>query len=326
LDTQRKKSLLIKYLNNDYSEQELDELLHYVKGINKDKAIEEGLEEVWTNVFTYDELSRNRSDQMFSSIMEKAEEIEGRSRRVTWHQWYKIAAVFIGALVLASIAFFAIEKNGYEEIKTGYGQTRNVLLPDGSRVTLNGNSSLKYKNNWTNSNTREVSLEGEAFFEVTHKTNNQKFLVVTRDLKVEVLGTQFNVMSRKTRSMVLLKEGSVKLDLEGKEGWIMKPGEMVEVDQKTTTINKKMVNPENFVSWRNNTMVFQSNSLLEIAQLIEENYDLKITIADQTLANERFTGAFPLNENIDVLLEMLAKSYHFKIEKTGDTIVFRSLK
>jgi transmembrane sensor len=199
-------------------------------------------------------------------------------------------------------------------------------LPDGSKVTLNGNSKLEYKSSWRNDDVREVSLTGEAFFEVTHKTNNQKFIVKTRDLSVEVLGTEFNVMSRKTRSYVVLRKGSVRLAVEGKEDWVMKPGEMVEVDKKGINLTSKKVNPENYVSWRNNVLAFQSNSLEEIAQMIEENYDLQVEIPDKSLARERFTGAFPLNEDIEVLLKMLAKSYHFKIDKSGDVIIFRSGK
>jgi ferric-dicitrate binding protein FerR (iron transport regulator) len=312
---------MIKYLNNECSGEEFDELWRHVTSIQRDEALEEGLEEVWDQLYLPKELSK-----IFSSILSKSQEIEGGKNSFSWTKIYKLAAVFVGIIFFASVAILVIKSNQWKEEQTGYGQTKEITLPDGSKVTLNGNSKLEYKSSWRNDDVREVSLTGEAFFEVTHKTNNQKFIVKTRDLSVEVLGTEFNVMSRKTRSYVVLRKGSVRLAVEGKEDWVMKPGEMVEVDKKGINLTSKKVNPENYVSWRNNVLAFQSNSLEEIAQMIEENYDLQVEIPDKSLARERFTGAFPLNEDIEVLLKMLAKSYHFKIDKSGDVIIFRSGK
>jgi transmembrane sensor len=326
LDSERKKHLLVKYLNDEYSAKELEELLSYVHSLDRDQRVDEGFEEVWNAHPSFQLLDDEKTEGLFNQILYKAGQVERDKRSFRKAIIYKVAAAFIGILVCSYLIIYLPNSNQYRTETTSYGKTREVLLPDGSTVTLNSNSIIKYKSNWSSQEQRVVELQGEAFFKVTHTAGNQKFIVEAGTLKVEVLGTEFNVMTRKSRSFVVLNKGKIKLDVSGEDDYIMKPGEMVEVNPSQSSIMKRMVNPELYSSWRNNVLTFNATPLGDIARVIEENYDLKIEIPDKMLAAERFTGAIPVDEDINVLLTMLSKSYQFEIKKTDDAIIFQTVR
>src|SRR5688572_28246450 len=156
-------------------------------------------------------------------------------------------------------------------------------------VTLNFNSSLRFSRVDFNEKGREVWLDGEAFFAVVHKSNHQNFLVHTDQLKVEVLGTKFDVNSRRGKTRVMLEEGKVKLDLKSAftKQVIMKPGELVEYSEKDKAPTRKTVDPTNYLSWKNNRLVFTSTSLLEIAHLLEDNYGYKVAFEDPEISKRK---------------------------------------
>jgi transmembrane sensor len=321
LELERKKYLLLKYLNNDYQPEELDELLNYVHSLEKEEALDEGLLEIW-NIHPVVRLDHQKSDEIWANISSNATDEVRWNRYFSRTALYKVAAVFIGFIVCAYLLTILYDRHIYTKESTSYGKTKELTLPDGSSVYLNSNSSIRYKSNWNADEERIIELDGEAFFKVTHTANHQKFVVKAGKLDVEVLGTEFNVLSRKTRSFVVLKKGKVKLAVAGEKDLIMKPGELVEVSS-SQAVRTLVVNPEKYSSWRNNILTFDATPLKEIARVIEENYDLKISIPSKELASERFTGAIPVDENIDVLLTMLSKSYQFEIKKVNDVIVFQ---
>jgi DNA-directed RNA polymerase specialized sigma24 family protein len=116
---------------------------------------------------------------------------------------------------------------------------------------------------------RVVWMQGEAFFDINHLENNQKFIVKALNIDVEVLGTQFNVNSRRNNTTVVLNSGKVKLnhdDLVNDE--FMDPGDLVEFSGHEKKIRKKVVNPEQFSSWKSNILIFKATPLSEIAQTL----------------------------------------------------------
>ena len=153
-------------------------------------------------------------------------DIERTPVRLKW--WKKtinwgVAASIV--LVTFAVSWFNQKPVAYE---TGYGQIRKIDLADGSVVTLNANSKLKIADDLENTPLREVWLEGEAFFDIAKK-NGAKFIVHTSEAEVEVLGTEFNVNTRRKQTKVILHEGKVKLLAGNAQPVIMKPGEMATV-------------------------------------------------------------------------------------------------
>ena len=138
-------------------------------------------------------------------------------RQSAWLSFLKVAAVFAGFLMLSIGAWWYLNQEDTITYATAYGETNTIALPDGSQVTLNGNSELHYLAGWETQPSREVWLKGEAFFEVEKIANTSqdeglvKFIVHTSSLDIEVVGTSFNVNDRRNATTVVLEEGKVKL-------------------------------------------------------------------------------------------------------------------
>ncbi len=249
------------------------------------------------------------------------------SRRI----FLRMAAAFAGFLLLSVSAWWYIQQPDTMEYATNYGETSTIALPDGSQVTLNGNSKLHYLTGWENQAAREVWLEGEAFFEVEKIPNTKqnvdfvKFTVHTSSLDIEVVGTAFNVNDRHNETTVVLEEGKVKLQSEWlkekQEEVIMQPGEMVAASKTEKKLDKKVVNPTNYSAWRHNKLIFDNSSIAKIAQMLEDNYGLTIKVENPEMLQHHFTGSAPANRP-DILYKAVSASFGWNVKKEGKVIHF----
>jgi ferric-dicitrate binding protein FerR (iron transport regulator) len=212
--------------------------------------------------------------------------------------------------------------------QTAYGEIQKVVLPDGTRVTLNANSRLAVSQPWTEGGNREVDLVGEAYFEVAKKpATGQKFVVNTADLSVVVLGTSFNVNNRLAKTRVVLREGAVTLRLKDEAKLAeanevqMLVGELVEFSKTSQQLVKQKVATEKFSAWKDHKLIFDNTPLDEIAQLIEENYGLKVRFADPALGQRKVSGTIP-NENLKVLLTSIEAIFEVNVKKEDRELVF----
>lgn len=217
---------------------------------------------------------------------------------------YPVAAVF--ALLFASIGgwYLVTQYFGGVNISTSFSQTREVTLPDQSKVILNANSGISYKKN----NPREVWLKGEAFFEVSKKPlTGENFLVHTEDLTIEVLGTAFNVNSHQEETRVFLEEGKIKLALQGKEDQevILTPGDYITYSQKKGGALQKTRSEANLhTSWKQGSIIWDMKPLSEVLEKFEEVYGVLITVEDSLLLKKEVRLAVPI-EDFDIAISAL---------------------
>jgi transmembrane sensor len=240
------------------------------------------------------------------------------------YYWVSAAAVFIGFIAVA-VYFLISNKVKTLEYSTAYGEKKEIILPDHSVVILNGNSHLVYEEPAEGSIVRTVVLEGEAFFSVSHTADHKKFVVKTPDnLKVEVLGTKFNVSSRSKGTSVVLNSGKIMLNLEN-ENLLMAPGEMVLLKEDKKTLVRKKVNPEIYSAWKDNKLIFEDNSLEEIISVLQSNYNVEIEITDKNLLQKRFTGTFQ-SDKLDVLFVALSNSFNLQYTRKEDKVLLKPFK
>ncbi|WP_198674106.1 FecR family protein [Chitinophaga alhagiae] len=200
-------------------------------------------------------------------------------------------------------------------ITTSFAETREVALPDGSRVILNANSRLRYQKSWSASREREVMLNGEAFFKVTSHPSglHPKFRVHTPMGNVEVMGTAFNVHNRRGAVTVVLEEGKVKMnDLD------MVPGDLVTVS--ATGSERRKVDPAKFLAWKDHRLVFENEPLSSIAAILEDTYGYTVQFRKTAAKDLRLTGTYPGNQ-IGLLLSAMRAVHGVKIEQRDSTIV-----
>ncbi|MEM6843879.1 MAG: FecR domain-containing protein [Bacteroidota bacterium] len=243
------------------------------------------------------------------------------SKKVTFWRWSMAAVV---TLLLAStiIYFLRVSDDQYQIATTDYGETEEVHLPDGTQVVLNANSKLRYALTEESSSPREVWLEGEAFFSVTHTVNNRKFMVHTSNLTVEVLGTEFNVNDRRGKTSVVLNSGRVKLAIPSQvdtSSVMMQPGERVQYTEEQIT--QEVVNTEVYTVWQNRQLMFDRTTLQEIAEILEDQYGYEVIITGQDLSQREISATEAIDiDDLDVLLEVIAKMYQINLTKDGNTL------
>lgn len=247
------------------------------------------------------------------------------ARAVQLFHWQKIAAIFVGVIALTATLIFILRHNNHDvNIKTAYGETEKIVLPDKSVVMLNANSKLRYRNDWEESKTREVWLEGEAFFEVTKSPGkgNARFVVHANQVNVEVLGTEFNVHNRRGATEVVLNSGKVRLVSEStvEKEITMLPGEVAKLENGQTKFTKKKVaDPDVYSSWTDHKLIFSKTPFRDIVRLLEDNYGYRVEADVEGIEQVTFTATIPGAE-LEMLLQILAESYNVRITRTGKVI------
>ncbi len=218
------------------------------------------------------------------------------------------------------------------EYKTGYGQVKILLLPDSSKLVLNANSAVKIPQQWKEQGDRQVWLDGEGYFEVAKKiTTHQKFIVHTSQVDVEVLGTKFNVNTRRRQSLVALEEGKVQLSVKGKSvsviqkltrpSIVLKPGEVARIDSALDVSVTGEKNIEHYSGWVKNEYHFDDTSLGAVALMIQDIYGYKTIVADSALLSRSISGdlrATNVEEFISVLRATL--NLHIDVDVNGKTV------
>lgn len=231
-------------------------------------------------------------------------------------RWGIAAAVAVLGVVVYALTAPA-DRVTYQ---TAFGQTRVISLPDGSTVTLNANSMLSYTDNWDDAPVRKVDLYGEAYFSVTHRENDQPFVVKTSDgVAVEVLGTTFDVYHRTQETKVLLNSGKIRLSLPsaGDEKIIMQPGELVEF--RSNQVSRKNVNAQNYVAWIENRLVLDHTSLREMVRMLHDNYGLNVEVSNPQLLDQTVSGSMPAAGEEELILQ-IAKAFRLKAVHNVNTV------
>ena len=207
------------------------------------------------------------------------------------------AAVCLPLVALCLTAFAELYGWGHEpvmrSVQVPAGEHLRVLLADGSAVTLNACSELRYPERFARRR-REVRLvRGEAFFEVAHDAS-APFTVETDDVSVEVLGTKFNVNAYdKEVTTVYLKEGKVRLTerVTGRQNrYLMAPDEMLAVDRNARTC--RAVRPAGKSApeaWLHNNYAFTNAPLEDVVEFLERHYAVEIEVADARILQYSYT-------------------------------------
>ncbi|GAA4399995.1 hypothetical protein GCM10023187_12640 [Nibrella viscosa] len=240
-----------------------------------------------------------------------------------WFHRYRAVAAALAMLLLAGVGWWLLTRSPeLLTYQTAYGKIRTVTLPDGSVVTLNANSTLNLTNNWSTQERREVTLTGEAYFDVNKHPNGRRmpFIVHTGTMDVVVLGTRFSVTTRREKTQVVLQEGKVKLERDRQPDIMMQPGDLVEASANQQKIRHTRVNADRYVAWRENQLIFEDEPLQVITQRVQDLYGLRVSVTDRALLDERFTGVTPIDQP-DLLIRLLAETFKCRTTRQGTDIV-----
>ena len=210
---------------------------------------------------------------------------------------------------------------------TPYGQTRQLTLPDGSRVTLNAHSRLS-RYAWAPGAVREVWLQGEAYFDVQHLDTDgrvrpeERFVVHTGQLDVEVLGTRFNVKQRRALTQVVLQSGRVRVSLPGRATApvLLAPREAARFDSVSGELAKLAARPTApALAWTEQKLLLHRTTVNDILQTVEDTYGYHAVLADPALGRRELEGSLPLHDEKSVLF-VLSAILHAPVTRHDSTI------
>jgi transmembrane sensor len=276
-------------------------------------------------------LLREMEHYKVADALNKVNSRLSQSTSINWMNWLqRAAAVLILPLLLYS-GYLTIrnlsDKNQFvnqtvwETIYSRQGMITQIDLNDGTRVWLNSGSTLKFPN-YFNGDSREVELAGEAYFEVS-KNEKQPFKVDANGLMVEVLGTEFNVVSYEDYEMseVVLAAGEVKLSAGSgnttKQLGKMIPGQRVVFNKNDQKVSAKMVEVDKYTSWRNGVLIFRDDPMDDVVKRLSRWFNIEIIVVDPKIKEYVYKATFR-DETLDQVLNLLRISapIDYRIEKS----------
>jgi ferric-dicitrate binding protein FerR (iron transport regulator) len=245
--------------------------------------------------------------------------------------YMKIAASV--ALMITCSAVFWFTMNSMNTVTTAHNEVTTITLPDHSIVTLNGNSTLRYTNDWDNESPREVWLDGEAYFNVKHINKDtlniepdHRFIVHSNKVNIEVLGTSFNVRNLHDQTNITLITGKVKVEPADKtsanaaQDLIMLPGDYVEFTSKKLVAKKKMQNPQQAAAWIRQEFVFNNAYLKDIIQKLKDDHGYTIDVKDPEVLTLKIEGEISVS-SIQELLATVSSTLDLKVEQADKHIM-----
>ena len=309
--------LFEKYLRGESTVEETEALIDLIGSEDKFKEMLEV--ELMNADPTIDETIKKR---IFGKIrLETTREKSYLS--VNWRKAMQWAAIFLLPVLSAFTVYYFTQRpqrNLQPTVITAQkGEKAEVVLPDGSNVWINSGSTLTYDRHF-NGKERSVYLQGEAYFEVT-ENKKRPFIVHTKHITVQALGTSFNVRSYETDSLAsaVLLEGKVKVSASGHET-ILSVNERATFDKRKQTLLADRVEALNFIEWKNGNIYFSNQTYDEIARALSRIYNVEIQFASEQLRPMRFSGTLG-SSGIKNALDILSMTSPMYYEMKDTTII-----
>ncbi len=327
------EDLILKYLQNNLTDAEAAELSAWLEEDVEHRKVFENLVGEW-------HLSSSSIQSAKKRVLKRvySTNLSRPAPRVGFRFRTYLARAAAVVLLVAG-ATFMVWTIGYRdhapeiatqevllEKKASRGQKSTFQLPDGSIVTLNSGSTLRYPQVFA-TNSREVSLEGEGFFAVTHD-EQRPFSVVAHGAKTTVLGTSFNVRAypEDPFTQVAVKTGRVAVRGKENEGEVvLMPHEMTAYSSDNRLGKQAFTSEAALFGWTEQELIFQETQLKEVLQTIGRWYDVKFEVINGDLAyHQTFTAAYQ-NPTLPKVLESLSFVYEFNytIHEDKKTVTIR---
>jgi len=313
--------LVARYHTGEATRDEREKLESWARLSPENQCILNGSELDWDASKVYQEVDMADLDVAWDK-MHKRVNPKSHSKRVLMPVLFKVAASLVLLFCLSYLVYRIVQKpQGNFITQVANEQVREVILPDGSTVTLSRNSKLIYPAHFT-ANVREVQLEGLAFFDVK-RNEKQPFIIRSGSAQVKVLGTSFEVDARNSELVeVTVKTGKVELsDLaDASLKTYILAGEKASLELNVGKISNIKNTDRNYLAWKTQYLEFDQTELFEVARIIEKTYGAEITFSNNNLKNCRLTARFE-KQPIDAVLHIIEATFNLKIQKQGGKIV-----
>ncbi len=316
-------NLIRKYLENKATDQERKVLLDWVR---KEGNYEKFriIKKEWKKELSHKITDYRMEDGIIRYQSFMLNDFRLRNRKIERNQkWYRYAVVgvllvIVGAGYLSGVFF---TENLSTTVFAGKGYVSSVILPDSSKVWINSGSSITYSNDF-GENKRELSIKGQAYFEVV-KNKKKPFVVNADDVQVKVLGTRFTLEDYENSGFVsvVLEEGAVEMTMERfpNRKILLSPGDKVTYNVENQKIEKRKVKASRYSSWRNGILNFYNSPLKAVVNKLSNRYNYSFNL-DKSLEDIKVT--FSVNqEDLSSVLELLKVITPIDIKVKEDSVL-----
>ncbi len=328
------KLLIQKYLRGECNAEELRIMNNFLKREDAQQLIDEALADEWYAFQDQDisdeEIFRWKTRFEERRLPEPSPEIKKLPIRKRFFS-LPYAAVWAGLLLCVGTWYGITKYNSQPapiqtiamlESKNPMGQRSKIVLPDSSTVYLAGGSKLIYPERFS-AGKREVSLQGEAFFEIT-KNPKRPFIIRTGNVQTRVLGTSFLINAFKGQPIkVEVATGKVRVDRILPQGAkslaVLIPGQSLQWDDKNIMLGNVAV--DDLKEWKNGRLVFNGATFQEITTVLERYYNVKVTFKDSVKAARHITITLTANVPINQIMDVLAGTGGFQYQFKGTQII-----
>lgn len=319
MEENAKWTLVTRYISGEADNVEMKE----IEKINKpeDKKLVNDLKDVQKMIDDYKKMRKVDVDKAWNNVFDRisaTQSFEVRKERRIIPLFVKIAASV--AVIIGIFYTYRIIYN--DNYLTAYSSDNNtvVTLPDGSKVYLNADSRVKYPSEFS-SDSRKIILTGEAFFEVT-PDKKRPFIVSTGESVVKVLGTSFLVKNSENKVKVYVETGKVSFYKEGLEesGILLNPGELGTLEKNSLTTERNA--NRNILAWKTKKIVFTNETFSEIAEVLEDVYNINIEVKNAENGNCLHAVKFVEGQTLNDVLNVLGtEAYNFTIHRSQNKII-----
>lgn len=322
--------LLIRYLSGNCNDDECESLLMWVETSEDNKRHFAEMKNSWviSNINT-DKLNQDETNHSFQSVLNKIQNSENSSENNSpkISIFWRVAAAVIITVGLTSLINYIVwkepeKKLAYNELSVPSGQQAQLTLADGTRIWLNSKSKLIYPGEFS-SKTREVILEGEGYFQVSHNPD-KPFIVKTSHLDVKVLGTSFNITNYSDEDKIsfALESGSISLLDKGAENskLKLKPTDLAVFSKTTHDIQLSKGDADIYKSWLKGQFKFRNLSFEDIARRLGRNFNVQFVFVNEKIKTIKYNGSFYNYEPLHQILKIMQTNSAFRYRIVKDKV------
>ncbi|MEM6842069.1 MAG: FecR domain-containing protein [Bacteroidota bacterium] len=323
------RSLFIKYAQEQLSPEEQQQLQDW---LSKDQAHRDEFTKFrqdWEAFGDVYQAYTPDKEQGWQAIEQRLDdtpvvELSNRTVRSTW--WLRaaaIAGVFFGLVYLTQ--WLAVPKGwGFAKVSTSVHERTQVTLADGTQVWLNGNTELRYPDDF-NDSTRTVYLTGEAFFDVT-RDESKPFQIISDKAVTRVLGTSFEVSARDTAVTVTVASGIVALSERNASAKrvVLRPGDQGVFRSSTGEVIQVDTVSQNAFAWHTRRIILANQPLAEVGLLLQEVYQREVQV-EPTIQNLKLTAEFD-NQSLEEVLDVLDLTLNIQHTVTDEVVLLKKVE
>ena len=312
-----------RYFKGEYTDEDASYVDEVFCDNNREKELKRFLSKQFNELLPEDDMDKKDLDHILYRIHYNINNRLSDQKTLSFGNLIKWTFRIAGIIMLPIVILIGIQmyketnlkKETWVEIKSPSWIRSQFSLPDGTKGWLNNNSSIRYHGNF--SKNRQVSLTGEAFFDV-FKDNKRPFTVDANEVNVRVLGTRFNIASYENERNVeiVLVEGKLIIsDKKMNNIYTLNPKDLVVYDKINNSLFTKVVEPQVYSSWTEGKLVFRNDPLEVIAKKLERWYNVDVEVKDPIDIDPRLRATF-VDESLEDILNLLRLSLpiDFRIE------------